>query len=117
MVTDIKLLDDDVKEMHRQIFDYAATLTFWRTLEEKYRERRRQWLAAMAAPKMTRPFRRDSAILKTTVHLDDDLKTPDNSASNLSEECMDVVTDREFSDVDSDLFTDPGDVRHRLSHF
>ena len=113
----VAIYSEDVTDMHRQIYDYATTLTFWRALEEKYRERKRKWLAAKAHPKVTpRPLRRECTILKTTIPLEIDVKESEASYSTLTEEYIDTsaVNDQEFSDVDSDLFTDPGDVRHRF---
>ena len=116
----ILIYNDDNPEMHRQIYDYATTLTFWRTLEEKYRERKRKWLAARADPNyIHKPLRRECTILKTTVPLEIDVKEPDASFSTVTDDYIDAsaANDKEFSDVDSELFTDPGDVRHRLLIF
>ena len=101
---------------YRQLFDYTATLSFWRTLEEKYRERKRKWFNLN--PKEVRPipqFPLESAVLRTTVPLDDEIKGVAASKSSLSaEDLTDAVTDKEFSDVDSELFVDPGDQRKRF---
>ena len=112
----IFIYDDDNSDMHRRIYDYATTLTFWRSLEEKYRERKRQWLAQRADPNFVhRPFRKDCAILKTTVPLEVEVRKPDTSLTTVTEDYT-PANDREFSDVDSEFFNDPGDVRHRYKN-
>ena len=105
---------------YRHLYDYTTTLSFWRLLEDKYRDRKAKWLNLNTRAVPAKRGQVFHGIIKTSIKLDDeiagkDTKEPESTSSRSSSEdnFMDAKMEKEFSDVDSEYFLDPGERRRR----
>ena len=94
--------------LHNDPHNYANALTFWKSVEDKYQERRRRWMEANARMESAKVealrARRELDSAKQIAIPTGTMAEPEAQESNI--EFVDA-SDLEFSDVDLEFFCDP----------
>lgn len=91
--------------------NYANALKFWRNVEEKYQERRRQWLESRGSMKEARFDDLNPRKLLLDETSQEEKSFVPESINYIAEYVP--ARDDEFSDVDMDMFVDPWDRYYR----
>lgn len=111
----LRVMKMRVRNQHDPV-NYANALSFWKSVEEKYEDRKRRWIEGTARLETTKA---DALMAKNKI---EDIKRATRCTGTMAEPEAQVqeplenfaeAKDAEFSDVDPDMFNDPFDRYYR----